>query len=188
MKKFFIASIIVFSFFCTAEDDKKEIEFEKNKVYLVGKINMHAERNEVFKFYEKSWEVENTSADDVYNVYDDKQTLDGITLKNHKYLENDYFISARFLDTNGTVTVSEMVEYHFYGSALKAYLPLYFKVTVPKGEKLLYIGDFDFYLDSKTFTVSKITVSENFDSAKNFLKKHYIFDQNLCRVEIQNLE
>jgi len=197
MKKIFLVFLSVFmgTFIYSGS---KLMKAGSNSVVIVGKINIHV-NEENFAFYAKTWGVEDISKPSSYVIFDDgyknyyrDDFMDKISKSStfgfHIYRENEYFLSKRSIKNNELVSNSPVTWCFFSDKKFQIYFPLRFKTVVPKGEKYIYVGDFNYYLEGSDFSPVKITVSDNFDQAKEFIKQTYGDDVQLCRVEIENLK
>ena len=180
-----------------AAGNKKILSPGLNEVVIVGKVNVHINEDDLV-FFAKSCGVEDFSKPDSYVLYDDSYTetyymfVGNISKSTnddyHVFGADEYFLSKRKIKKNEVTATSPVLWCFYSDDEFQIYLPLLFKTTVPKGEKYIYIVDFDFYLDGSDFHPLKIVVSDNFDLAKESLERTYGTSVNLCRVEIQNLD
>lgn len=197
MKKIFILVILFFFISIVFAAEKKLLKASGNEIIIVGKITVHVNEKE-FDFYAKSWGITDFSKPDKYIIFDDgfkeythlflgkiQHTTNSAY---HIFKSSDYFLSKRRLKRNELIANSPIKWCFYSNESFQVYIPLRFKAIIPKGEKYIYVGDFDYYLEGSDFLPVKISVSDNFDQAKEFLENTYKQPVNLCRVEIQNLD
>lgn len=195
MKKHFLVCIIFFlSAFCFCEVRKQLKTVGPTDVIMVGKITVHVDEN--FDFYSKLYDIKNYSNPDCYVIYDDSykikikvDLLGRVKLKSNNacsiVLPDDYFLSKRHISKD-TLVADTPVEWHFYcDDDFVIDIPLEFEAKIPHGEKYIYVGDFDYYLEGSDFHVEKMTVSDNYDQAKEAVERIYEKPIDLCRVEIR---
>lgn len=201
MKKLILALLLAFSVcFCFAETKaKKLLSAGVGEVVMVGKINVHIVDEKAFEFYAKSWGVKDLTQPDCYITFDYSYTeyyrtnFLGQLKKStnsafHNYSPDDYFLIKGKVKKDEVENVAP-VKWCFYSDEdFQVYLPLRFKTHIPKGEKYVYVGNFDYYLDGSDFSPVKIVLSDHYDEAKDYLQATYGTDANLCRVEIRNIE
>lgn len=167
---------------------------EADEVMIVGKITVTV-RNKDFDFFTKSFGIKNFDEPHCYDIYDDSYVKTGVLHKGemkilsnyhyNTYQANEYFLSKRKNAGDEFYAVTP-VKWHFYGSnSFVINLPFYFKASIPKNAKYIYVGDFDFTVEGDDFEVTDISVDDTYDQAKKELKKLYGMDVGLTRVQIE---
>ncbi|MBO4547463.1 MAG: hypothetical protein J5700_07810, partial [Treponema sp.] len=82
------------------------------------------------------------------------------------YKPGEFFLSKQ-KTKKGVLESAWPIKWRFYSDPnFEIYLPLNFEATVPKGEKFVYVGHFEYHLEGSDFHVTKILVSDRFDQAK----------------------
>ena len=203
LKRFLLFLIILFtSIFLSA--DTKLPKLKSKEVVIVGKINVHVPEEEL-KFYAKSWGVTDFSAPDKYEIYNYNykdvvlgrvtvlfQSSDWIHYTNDELYvcsEDDYFLSKREIKDKTKLKAESPVKWHFYGSEdFTIYIPFTFEADIPQGKKYIYVGDFDYYLDGSDFHVIKVTVKDNYDSAKEAIETLFGQTIDLYKAQLKPLK
>lgn len=175
---------------------KKEI-VASDEVIMVGSATVKVD-DENFDFYAKTWGVKDFDKEDCYFVFGDayaeyatlffgsiKKTDNG---KYGVYKPGDIFMSKQKIK-KGILLSDYPIKWRFYSDPnFEIYLPLYFEATVPKGEKYVYVGHFEYHLEGSDFHATKILVSDRFDQAKESLEREFGEPIQLCRVELREPE
>ncbi|MCR5289236.1 MAG: hypothetical protein K6E51_04515 [Treponema sp.] len=187
-KRIFLLLLSVSVALCFAESKNTEILTPGSKeVVIVGKITVHTnDKNR--EFFAKSWGVKDFSKADTYVAFDEVKNPKKEMPEWREYLQGEYFLAKRIVKDRQVVSKSRFAWCFYSDYDFQVAVPLNFKATIPDGEKYVYIGDFDYYLDGSDFRPVKITVSDSFDLAKEFLEATYGVPVDLCRVEISNLD
>ena len=196
--KRFVFYLIFFLTFLFVSADAKLPKLKAKEVILVGKINVHVSQEEL-EFYAKSWGVTDLSASDSYVIYNYgyKNYIIGTVLNqplriyNEDYYvcsKDDYFLSKRKVQDKTKLTAESPIKWHFFGSDdFYINLPFSFEAEIPEGKKFVYVGDFDYYLDGSDFHITKVVVSDSYESAASFLKDYFGQSVDLYKAVIKPL-
>lgn len=177
-----------------SDSKKKQESLGFNEVIMVGSATVKVD-DENFDFYAKTWGVTDFSKGDTYVVYGDayeeyaslfwgsvKKSNNG---KFGEYEPGQYFLSKQKVK-KGVLSSAWPIKWRFYSDPnFEIYLPFRFEASVPKGEKFVYVGDFEYHLEGSDFHVTKIYVRDNYDQAQEALRREFGDDVQLCRVEIR---
>ena len=176
-----------------------------NEVILVGRISFTTDVDREFFYNTMEVPEDKRNYKDVYVMpfYSDE----------YKYVETDKTVYVTAVKKKEVQKFEEMawavngdyffVEYKynrkdravylksatmFLGASYKlaVELPLNMKITVPEGEKFLYIGDYTFNAKGFAFTLTE-KVTDNFDDAQAALNAISKEEYALCRVNPERL-
>ena len=144
------------------------------EVMFVGRVTVHNKQD--LDFYVKSRGVSETvlEKEDVYYLpfVPAKQKVDaydiGVFESQAHFKNGEIFLANYEVTKTMNFCFTFPFQYFFHGdSNLLIYLPSDFMVSVPKDEKYIYIGDFDFYVEGREFNVVKVTHTDNYDAAND---------------------
>jgi len=172
----------------------KKLGLGSKEVIMVGSVTVKVDDPNL-EFYAKTWGVTDFTKGDTYVVYADayEETMTlffgAISKKNNgkfgEYKPGEFFFSKQKLD-KGVLSSAWPIKWRFYSDPnFEIYLPFNFEATIPKGEKFIYVGDFEYHLEGSDFHVTKIYVSDKYDQAKEALAREFGEEIQLCRVEIR---
>lgn len=195
-----LASVVFAAESYGAKDKKSAVKKEilaPDEVIMVGSVTVKVD-DENFEFYSKTWGVEDFDKEDCYFVYGDayreyiKLSWGSIKKSDNgkfgMYKPGDFFLSKQKIK-KGVLVSDYPIRWSFYSDPnFQIYLPFSFEATVPKGEKFVYVGHFEYHLEGSDFHPTKILVSDRYDQAKEALEQEFGESIHLCRVEIQKLE
>lgn len=172
----------------------KKIKLSSNEVIMVGSASVVVD-DKNFEFYAKTWGVTDFDKEDSYIVYGDSYEeyatvfFGSIKKKNNgkfgSYAPGECFLSKQSVK-KGVLTSVWPIKWRFYSDPnFEIYLPFNFEANVPKGEKFVYVGHFEYHLEGSDFRPVKINVSDRYDQAKESLERLFGEEVELCRVEIR---
>lgn len=151
---------------------------KKDEVMFVGRVTVHNSQD--LDFFAKARGVldEVMEREDVYYLpyVPTKKQVDaydiGVFESQSNFKNGEIFLANYEKTKTMNFCFTFPFQYFFHGDTnLLIYLPSDFMVTVPEGEKYVYIGDFDFYVEGKDFAVVKVTHTDNFDVANDEVKR-----------------
>ena len=181
-------------------------EPKKNEVILVGKISFSTDQDKNFLF--ESREVPENHRKNYKNIlsmpfYSPKfkvvekgQNPFLSKVKSSEYekfqeqawsIDGEYFFVKYDLNKERIIYLEDAILFMNASYLLPVRLPLNMKITVPEGEKFLYIGDYDFKANGFAFELTG-KVSDNFDDAQSALNTKTEIEYPLCRVNPEPLE
>ena len=101
-------------------------------------------------------------------------------------VNGNYFFVKYSLGKNRTLYLDSVKLFIGASYMLPVLLPLNIKITVPEGEKFLYIGDYDFSAKGFAFELSA-SVSDEFDAAQVALNSVTKKEHALCRANPERI-
>jgi len=204
LKRFILLLIFLFTSIILCADTKLP-KLKSKEIVMVGKVDVHIPKDNL-EFYAKSWGVTDFSVPDNYEVYNynykfNQRLPKGVELPvqtdwiryrdDRLYLcnEGDYFLSKKEIEDKTKLRSRSPVKWRFFGSKdFFVYLPLGFEADIPQGKKYIYVGDFDYYLDGSDFHVIKVTVKDNYDSAKEAIETLFGQTIDLYKAQLKPLK
>jgi len=163
----------------------------RDEVMFIGRITVH--NNEDLDFYIKTRGLDDSILEkkDVYYLpyIPTKKEVDsfeiGIFESQAHFKNGDMFFANYTATKTGNFCFTFPIQYFFHGDPnLLIYLPSDFMVSVPKGEKYVYIGDFEFFVEGHDFGVVKVNHTDNYDGAKEEVRRLFGDKAVLSRAEL----
>lgn len=181
MKKFFLALAFIAAAASVFAADKSSmtIKPKSKQVILVTKIVVESDIDRDFLFATRGVHESLKNSEDNYML-----PLTGAPEQKNLF-ENGTFASVVYdIPRNSRIVGLTSIEYYFWSSR-SAYLILPFMLgaKVPEGEQAIYIGSFYIKLKGDNFEVASVKRIDEFDAAKDYLKRTYNGEYNLMRIE-----
>lgn len=191
--KFFAAFIVLILFENLSFAKTGSVSLPKNdEVVLVGRISFDSD-------IDKEWLMESFEIPEDKRNYKDvfvfpfipnkgKIKPDSLVAFNKQAwgINRGYFFIKYKLPKNRTLLFSHIQYYIGASYYLMAELPCGFKITVPEGEKFVYIGDLYYHAKGPSFEMSG-AVKDNYDAAQEALNQVTEENQPLCRVSLEDI-
>ncbi len=181
-------------------------EPKKNEVILVGKISFSTDQDKNFLYesrevpenYRKNYKnlITMPFCSPKYKVVEEGQNPFLFTIKSSEMqkfqaqawvLDGEYFFVKYELNKERTVYLDTALLFVNASYLLPVRLPLEMKITVPEGEKFLYIGDYEFKATGFAFELTR-KVKDNFDEAQAALDNKTEVKYSLCRANPEFLD
>ena len=176
-----------------------------NEVILVGRISFTTDVDREFYFNTMEVPEDKRNYNDVYIMpfYSDKykyaetdKTVYVTTVKKKEVQNFDaqawavngdyFFVKYKYNRKDNAVYLDSATMFLGASYKIAVELPLNMKITVPEGEKFLYIGDYTFNAKGFAFTLTE-TVEDNFDEAQLALNGVTKQEYPLCRANPERL-
>lgn len=80
-----------------------------------------------------------------------------------------------------------LMKYEVYLFNMRAFylpLPIYCKIVIPEGAHFVYIGSVDYYTKGEFLDIKDANRRDEFDAAREFVRKNYGEDAQLVRVNL----
>ena len=147
---------------------------KSNEVMFVGRVTVHNKQDLDFFVKTRGVSEDVLEKQDVYYLpYVPAQSKvdawDVGFFESQAHFKNGEIFLANYEKTKtNNFCFTYPFQYYFHGDTnLLIYLPSGFMVKVPKGEKYVYIGDFEFFVEGKDFKVVDVKCNDNYDAAKD---------------------
>ena len=176
--------------------DQKVKNPGKNEVILIGRIVVKPEEDMNFYAQTRGLKEEDKKAsqygipfapEDLDDIDDDYE--DFVDDNPKTIFEDGEFFCARYKvnKKSRNLKFENMIRYYFFGSQ-KTYiwLPFDFNVDVPKDAQAMYLGSFYFTTTGSDFSFKKIQNIDEYDLAKEELKKFTKKDFELYRAQLKD--
>ena len=198
LKRIIFCTVLLLTYFL-AFSEGVNFNLMSKEVVVSGRIKVHVD-NENFEFYAKTFGITDFSKPDCYQLINDIYERKTRKYPEPQYTEDELYIrlpQELFLSTQTIKKVKKKTElnvklsimWYFYSNG-KFFVsrPLVFKMPVTKDIKYIYMGDIDFYLEGPNFKISKITVQDNYDAAKQEIEERSGKSINLYKAILQPVE
>ena len=204
--KLITLSILLFSVSFAFAKPKQLAEPKKSEVILVGRISFSTDMDRTWLLDAVGVEEENRKYPDLYtlpfaapdSVIKEKagskwatvttvQDKDIASFSEQSWgINGDYFFVKYELGKDRTLYLSTATIFIAGSYLLPVLLPMNLKVTVPEGEKFLYLGDFSYSAKGFAFALSR-EVHDEYDAAQVALNSVTKKEYKLCRANPENI-
>ena len=188
MRNRFVAFFVLFVTLTVSVSAKAKVvkEPKNNEVILVGRISFSTDMDKDFLFKAFSIPEKEQNYKDIISLPyfstkskivegEKKPTIladkakDITAFQEQAWaIEGDYFFVKYELNSDRILYLTSATLFISAASSMPVKLPLNMKITVPEGEKFIYIGDIDYSATGFAFDITR-KISDNFDDAQTAL-------------------